>query len=97
MQKKKLIDIDVFCSNNNIDISFICSLQKTGLIEITSIKETKFIDTDQLIYLEKIVRLFYDLDINLEGIETITHLLLRINSMHDEIIELRNKLRVYEI
>jgi hypothetical protein len=97
MQKENLIAIDVFCANHNIEISFISSLQKTGLIEITTIKETKFIDLDQLKNLEKIVRFYYDLDINLEGIETITHLLLRINSMQEEIIALRNRLRLYEI
>jgi hypothetical protein len=97
MQKENLIAIDVFCANHNIEISFISSLQETGLIEITTIKETKFIDIDQLKNLEKIVRFYYDLDINLEGIETITHLLLRINSMQEEIIALRNRLRLYEI
>jgi len=97
MQKENLIAIDVFCANHNIEISFISSLQETGLIEITTIKETKFIDLDQLKNLEKIVRFYYDLDINLEGIETITHLLLRINSMQEEIIALRNRLRLYEI
>jgi chaperone modulatory protein CbpM len=36
------------------------------------------------------------LDINIEGIETITHMLNRINGMQDEIIGLRNRLRLYE-
>ena len=47
--------------------------------------------------LEKFIRLYYELDINLEGIETITHLLQRINSLQDEIIILKNRLRLYEI
>jgi len=91
-----LIAVDEFCANHNIEISFISSLQQTGLIEITTIKETGFIDPNQLLQLEKIVRLYYELDINLEGIETINHLLQRISSMQDEIITLRNKLRIYE-
>ena len=96
METNYLIAVDEFCANHKIEISFISSLQQTGLIEITTIKETGFIDPNQLLQLEKIVRLYYELDINLEGIETINHLLQRISSMQDEIITLRNKLRIYE-
>ena len=96
IQTENLIDIHAFCINHQIDISFISSLQQTGLIEITTIKETAFIDVSKLQQLEKIVRLYYELDINLEGIESITYLLQRINLMQDEIISLKNKLRIYE-
>jgi hypothetical protein len=96
MQTDNLIAINEFCINHNIEISFISSLQQTGLIEISTIKETGFIDASQLQHLEKIVRFYYELDINLEGIETITHLLQRITSMQDEIIALKNRLRLYE-
>jgi len=96
MQAKNLIALNEFCVSHNIDISFISSLQENGLIEITSIKERGFIEIDQLRQLEKFIRFYYDLDINLEGIETITHLLQRINSLQDEIIALKNRLRIYE-
>jgi len=96
MQTENLIPVDAFCANYNIEISFISSLQQIGLIEITTIKETEFINASQLRHLEKIVHLYYELDINIEGIETITHLLHRINSMQDEIIALKNRLRLYE-
>ena len=97
MQTEYLIAVDEFCANHNIEISFISSLQQNGLIEITTIKETGFIDADQLQQLEKFIRFYYELDINLEGIETINHLLQRINSLQDEITALRNKLRLYEM
>jgi hypothetical protein len=96
MLSKKLVPVNEFCINHNIEISFISSLQQTGLIEITTIKETSFIDVSQLRQLEKIVRFYFDLDINFEGIETITHLLQRINAMQDEITMLRNRLQLYE-
>jgi len=96
MQTEYLISIDEFCANHNIEISFISSLQQTGLIEITTIKETGFIDAGQLQQLEKFILLYYELDINIEGIETITNLLHRVNSLQDEIIALRNRLRLYE-
>ncbi len=96
MQSENLITVHEFCINNNIEISFISSLQQNGLIETTNIKDSEFIDTGQLQQLEKIIRLYYELDINLEGIESITHLLHRIESLQDEIIILRNRLRLYE-
>jgi MerR HTH family regulatory protein len=96
MQKENLIAINDFCINHNIEISFISSLQQTGLLDITNRDETSFIDIDQLPQLEKYIRFYYELDINLEGIETITHLLHRIIAMQDEITALRNRLRFYE-
>jgi hypothetical protein len=96
METEYLIAIDEFCSSHNIEISFVSSLQQSGLIEITTIKESAFIEADQLQQLEKFVRLYYELDINLEGIETINYLLHRINSMQDEITTLRNRLGIYE-
>jgi hypothetical protein len=96
MSPEYLIAIDEFCASHNIEISFISSLEQNGLIEITTIEETGFINADQLKQLEKFIRFYYEFDINLEGIETITHLLQRVNSMHDEIVELRNRLRLYE-
>jgi|ERR1035437_8692288 hypothetical protein len=96
MKTGNLIAINDFCINHGIEMSFISSLQQTGLIEITTIKETGFIEASQLQNLEKYVRFHYELDINLEGIETITHLLQRINDMQDAIMTLQNRLRLYE-
>ena len=96
MRKEYLIAIKEFCANHNIENSFIISLQKTGLIEIKTIKEDVYIDAEQLQQLEKIVRYYYEFDINLEGIETIIYLLDRIKSLHDENTILRNKLLLYE-
>ena len=97
MQTRNLIAINEFCTSHNIEISFINSLHQTGLIEITNIEDTGFIDVNQLGHLEKIVRFYFDLDINLEGIETINHLLERMQAMQNEIITLKNRLRLYEI
>ena len=96
MESEYFIAVDEFCASHNIEISFIRSLQHNGLIEITTIKDSGFIDAEQLQQLEKIVRFYYDLDINLEGIETITHLLQRLNIVQEENKALRNRLRLYE-
>jgi MerR HTH family regulatory protein len=97
MQKENLIPADEFCSSHHIEVSFIRSLQESGLIEMVVTKDAKYIHTGQLQQLERIVRLYYEMDINLEGIETITHLLQRINSQQHEITTLKNRLRLYEM
>jgi hypothetical protein len=96
MNKANLIPANEFCASHNIRISFINSLQEAGLIEIATIEETEYIHESQLNELEKIVRLYYELDINLEGIESVIHLLQRINDMQEEITFLKNRLRLYE-
>lgn len=96
MRKEHLISTIEFCTIHDIEISFISSLHETGLIEIITIEETEYFDKSQLQQLEKIIRLYYDLGINLEGIETITHLLNRLNNMQSKITTLKNRLRLYE-
>jgi chaperone modulatory protein CbpM len=97
MTMKNLIPASEFCTNYKVSISFIRSLQDNGLLETTTIEETEYIPVSRLQELERIVRLHYDMDINLEGIETIMHLLQRIRFMQDEITVLRNRLRIYEL
>ncbi len=96
MNMNNLIPADEFCSNHNIEISFISTLQETGLIEVTTIEETEFIHVSQLQQLEKIMHLYHDLDINIEGIDAIFNLLQRIDDMQGEITSLKNRLRLYE-
>jgi hypothetical protein len=96
MDSKNLVAVNEFCTNHEIEISFISSLRESGLIEITSISEGDFIEAEQLKQLEKFMHLYYELDINLEGLETINYLLQRMDSLQDEIRALRNKLLLYE-
>jgi hypothetical protein len=91
-----LIAVNEFCVHHNIEISFLNLLQQNGLIEISTIESTHFVEKEQLPQLEKFVHFYYDLDINLEGIETITYLLQRIENLQNEMVELRNRLRLYE-
>ena len=91
-----LIAVNEFCVNHNIEIAFINHLQQSGLIEICIIESKYFVEKEQLPLLEKFVRFYYDLDINLEGIETISYLLQRIENLQNKIVVLKNRLRLYE-
>ena len=42
------------------------------------------------------IRLHYDLNINLEGLDAVYNLLKRVENLQSEITSLHNKLRIYE-
>ncbi len=96
METPELISAVEFCTSHQIDPSFISSLQSYGLIEVSVVEEHRFIPAPQLIKLEQLVRLHFDLHINLEGIDAILNLLDRVQSMQSQIGTLQNRLRLYE-
>ncbi len=96
MEMQEFIPIDIFCRQHGIEISFIISLQEFGLIEVMKVEEAECIPLSQLVEAEKMVRLHGDLEINLEGIDVISHLLQKVKDMQTEIQILKNRLLLYE-
>lgn len=96
MNTEEIISLDEFCTHHNIDLTFIHSLNDSGLIEIILIEEKAFMETRHLRHLEKLVQFYFELGINIEGLETIHHLLNRMNEMQQQIVALSNRLRLYE-
>jgi chaperone modulatory protein CbpM len=93
MKNENLIAVEEFCTYYKIESSFIHSLVTHGLIEITLIEETHYLMKDQIKDVEKMVRMHYELDINIEGIEAISHLLQRIDRLQEELTILKNRLQ----
>ncbi len=96
METAHLIPVNTFCIHHHVDLTFINSLQRFGLIETVTVEEVSFIPEEKINDLEKLVRLYHELDVNLEGLDVITHLLERVKKMQDEIVQLRNRLSMYE-
>jgi hypothetical protein len=96
MQSEDLIPASEFCIHYNTEFTFVQSLHQFGLIEITTIESTAFIQTSQLHELEKFVRFHDEMGINLEGIEAIHNILQRTNDLQHEINRLKNRLQMYE-
>lgn len=96
MSTKHLITIRDFCVYHQLEHSFIADLQEAGLIEIKIVDKTTYIPESELQKLERMIRLHTDLDINIAGIEAITHLLQRIEDIQEEMRLLRNSLKAYE-
>ena len=96
MNNEQLIPIDIICTNLHIETSFIGSLQEYGLVEITTIDQVGFVAPEEIANIEQLARFRYEMDINLEGIEAISHILQRVRSMQNEINSLKNRLRFYD-
>ena len=76
---------------HHVEYTFITSLKEAGLLEVTLINETTYIPESELQKLERMIRMHHDLEINIAGIEAITHLLERIEQMQEEMRVLRNR------
>lgn len=96
MTTDNLIPVQQFCSHYEIEFSFIESLYDFGLVEIITVEEKRFIPQEKMPDLEKMVRMYLDLNLNIEGIDVVTHLLHKITIMQKEIRDLKNRLSLYE-
>jgi chaperone modulatory protein CbpM len=96
MHNEDMVPASEFCVHHNIELSFIHSLKEYDMIETVLLEEKIYLPISELPRLEKIVRLHFELDINLEGIQTITHLLDRIEEMQEHVKQLTNRLKVFE-
>lgn len=92
----EIIKVTTWCDHYPIEYSFIEDLADRGLIKFTVIEGQNYIHHDQLTELEQFTRWHNDMDINLEGIETISHLLNKIRSMQEEVALLKTRLLLYE-
>lgn len=90
MEHERMISLESVCTHYNIEHSFVRSLGEYGLIEIIREEEQDFIEQDRLNEIELLMHLHYDLEINFEGIDAISHLLGRVREMQKELIRLRN-------
>lgn len=96
MNLEDLVATEELCIRYNVEHSFIRSLFESGLIEIVTIEKQEYVPFNMVAEFEKMHRLHYELDINLEGLEAIKHLLEQLKKLQAENLELRNRLNLYE-
>ena len=71
-------------------------LENEGLIQISIVDNERYIHISQLRHLDQYVRWYYDLSINVAGIDVIQNLLDKIDTMQDEILRLKEQLRLID-
>ncbi len=96
MSQRNYIPLSTICEHYEIELTLFQQLNETGLIEVILIQESPCILEEKLEYLEKMLRLHQELEINAAGIETIFHLIDRIQNLQQETLNLKSRLRLYE-
>ncbi|MFV8225201.1 chaperone modulator CbpM [Christiangramia aquimixticola] len=96
MKEQDLIPADVICVQYKVERWFVNALGESGIIEIIKQQETEYIHCDHLAQFEKMMRLHRDLQINMEGLEAINHLLNKVEELQKDNRRLKNRLDLYE-
>ncbi|HKK89346.1 MAG TPA: chaperone modulator CbpM [Saprospiraceae bacterium] len=96
MGKENLILVKELCSHYQVEMSLFTELHEFGIIEVQIEEGSYFIHENKLKTVEKILRMRKDLNINLEGIDTVLNLLEKINELQAELNTVKNRLRLYE-
>ncbi|MAP56089.1 MAG: MerR family transcriptional regulator [Altibacter sp.] len=90
------ITVTQLCTSHEIDTSFVSSLHDMGLIQLARIEDHQCIHKEAVHEVERMIRLHRDLDVNPEGIDVIFNLLEKVETLHEELNSLRNRLKLYE-
>lgn len=92
----ELIIIREYCIQNQVEPDFIIQLEDEGLIQVSIVEDERYIHISQLKHLDQYVRWYYDLSINVAGIDVIQNLLDKIDDMQEEILKLKEQLRLID-
>ncbi|MDH6353782.1 chaperone modulatory protein CbpM [Dysgonomonas sp. PH5-45] len=92
----ELIIITEYCKYNTIEPRFLKMLQTEGLIDIVEKDGAEYLLSSQIAILDRYSRWYYDLSINIEGIDVIQNLLDKIDNLQDEINSLNQKLQMFD-
>ncbi len=93
MNTDNLIRIEYFCEQYNVEFSFVNALKESGLINFVVVEESSYLSAEDLKEIEKLIRLHYELGVNIEGIDVIANLLNQIAGLQQELTVARNKLK----
>lgn len=96
MEEQEWIPATIFCESHQIDGAFIEDLAQYGLVELRVEENKQLLPFSSLPQLEKMLRLHFDLGINYEGLDTVMHMLERMERMQMELARLRNKAEAFE-
>ena len=96
MSRENFIPLHKLCELYKVEMSFFSNLNEIGLIQITAIQESQYIHKDKINDVEKMIRMHHDLDINIEGIDIAFNLLQKIDELENELISIKNRLKIYE-
>ena len=96
MSTEKLILLSSLSNYYNLEMDFFMNLSEMNRLTIITINESQYIDEVTLYEVEKMIRLHQELNVNTEGIDIVFNLLEKMNNLQNELISVKNRLRLYE-
>lgn len=94
--EKEFILINEYSTKSNIGIDFILALEDEGLVDLRKEVDGHYLPLEQVEQLEFFSRLYYDLSVNVPGIDIIHNLIHKIKDMEHEMNILQRKLGYHE-
>lgn len=89
---RDFITIQEFCIHHKAEPDFLNALAESGMLTLIEVNEGKAIQYEHLPELECYIRWHYELDINLEGIDAMRHLLEKVKGLQEAVIQLKSLL-----
>lgn len=96
MELEQLVPLNKLCIYHEVELSFIQSLEETGLITIQRVSETPFIPLEQVRSLEQLIRLHRDLNLTAESLDIVCHMLEQVEALQAQVRQLQQRLDFYE-
>ena len=94
--QNELIAVEAYCTYHGAEPAFIDALELSGLLSVKVLDEGRFIAYEQLQQLECYTRWYYDMDINVPGIDALNNLLDKVKQMQQEMDYLKQQLSLYQ-
>jgi hypothetical protein len=96
MRTDNLILLKTVSSHYQLELSFFTHLHDLGLIEIEVMEQSRYIHENQIHNLERMIRMYHELEVNPEGIDVVFNLLQKIEGLQKDLNTIKNRLRLYE-
>jgi chaperone modulatory protein CbpM len=96
MNAKNFIPLSKLCTHFKVEMSFFNNLKNMGLIEIKTIEQSQYVHQNEIYSIEKMLRMYHELEVNIEGIDVVLNLLQKIEALQNELTSIKNRLRLYE-
>lgn len=90
--ERNYITIQEFCIHHKAEPDFLDALAENGILTFIEVNREKAIQYEHLPELECYIRWHYELDINLEGIDAMRHLVNKIRTLQEENTYLKSQL-----
>jgi len=96
MEGTNYINITSFCQYHRIEADVIFTFREMGLVEVVEEESEFYLEEEKLATLERMVRLYKDLELSPNGVEIVLGLLEKVEKLQEDNQELKRRLRRWE-